>query len=315
LVRDLSTRQGKLIELKLRGEDTELDRTLVEQLNDPLVHMIRNAVDHGIEKDGERRAAGKNPVGTIELRAYHQGGSIILEVRDDGGGIKVDRVRAKAIKEGIITPDTVLTEQESFMLLFEPGFSTAEVITDVSGRGVGMDVVRRNIEKLRGKIDIQSTLGQGSVFRISLPLTLAIIDGMLISIGGQRYILPALTVRESFRPVAGMISTVQGRGEMVNVRGRLTPLLRLYEYFGLTPETTDPTQGVVVVVGYENQQRCLLVDQLLGKQEVVIKALGETFKGRKDFAGAAILGDGQIGLIIEVDGLVSLKSDTSKRAA
>jgi two-component system chemotaxis sensor kinase CheA len=315
LIRDLATRQGKLIELKLHGEDTELDRTLVEQLNDPLVHMIRNAVDHGIEKDVVRRANGKPPVGTIDLRAWHQGGSIILEVKDDGAGLNCDRIRAKAIKEGLIHADTVLTEQETYQLIFEPGFSTAEIVTDVSGRGVGMDVVRRNIEKLRGKIEIQSVLGEGSCFRIYLPLTLAIIDGMLISIGHQRYILPALLVRESFRPTPGMISTVQGKGEMVNVRGRLTPMLRLYEHFGLTPESTDPTQSVVVVVGYENQQRCLLVDQLLGKQEVVIKALGETFKQRKDFAGAAILGDGQVGLIIEVDGLVNLKGDSTKRAA
>lgn len=314
LVRDLATRQGKLIELKLYGEDTELDRTLVEQLNDPLVHMIRNAVDHGIEKDIARRENGKPPVGTIELRAWHQGGNVILEVKDDGAGLNRERIRAKAIREGLIKPETVLTDDEVFQLIFEPGFSTAEVVTDVSGRGVGMDVVRRNIEKLRGKIEIRSVLGQGSTFRIYLPLTLAIIDGMLISIGGQRYILPALLVRESFRPTPGMISTVQGKGEMVNVRGRLTPLLRLYEYFGIAPDSTDPTQSVVVVVGYEHQQRCLLVDQLLGKQEVVIKALGETFKSRKDFAGAAILGDGQVGLIIEVDGLVNLKTDSTKRA-
>ena len=314
LVRDLATRQGKLIELKLHGEDTELDRTLVEQLNDPLVHMIRNAVDHGIEKDVARLSQGKPPVGTIELRAWHQGGSIILEVKDDGAGLNRERIRAKAIKEGLIKQEDILTDDEVFHLIFEPGFSTAEVVTDVSGRGVGMDVVRRNIEQLRGKIEILSTEGKGSTFRIYLPLTLAIIDGMLISIGTQRYILPALLVRESFRPTADMISTVQGRGEMVNVRGRLTPLLRLYDYFGLTPESTDPTQSVVVVVGYEHQQRCLLVDQLLGKQEVVIKALGETFKQRKDFAGAAILGDGQVGLIIEVDGLVNLKGDSSRRA-
>jgi len=315
LVRDLATRQGKLIELRLHGEDTELDRTLVEQLNDPLVHMIRNAVDHGIEKDEIRRNSGKPPVGAIELKAWHQGGNIILEVKDDGAGLNAERIRAKAIREGLIKPEDILSDDEIYQLIFAPGFSTAEVVTDVSGRGVGMDVVRRNIEKLRGKIEIETVLGQGSCFRIYLPLTLAIIDGMLISVGTQRFILPALLVRESFRPAPGMISTVQGRGEMVSVRGRLTPLLRLYDYFGITPESADPTQGVVVVVGYEQQQRCLLVDQLLGKQEVVIKALGETFKQRKDFAGAAILGDGQVGLIIEVDNLVNLKGDPAKRAA
>jgi two-component system chemotaxis sensor kinase CheA len=308
LVRDLAARQSKQVDLELYGEDTELDRTLVEQLNDPLVHMIRNAVDHGIEPQSVRLAKGKPGVGTIELRAWHQGGSIIIQVKDDGGGLNKERIVAKAIQQGLIKPEDTLTEEEIFALIFEPGFSTAEKVTDVSGRGVGMDVVRRNIEKLRGKIDITSTLGQGSCFKIYLPLTLAIIDGMLISVGQQRYILPALLVRESFRPTAGMISTVQGRGEMVNVRGRLTPLLRLYGHFGITPETTDPLQSVVVVVGYEHQQRCLLVDRLLGKQEVVIKALGEAFKQRKDFAGAAILGDGQVGLILEVDYLLNLKN-------
>lgn len=312
LVRDLSTRLDKTIELKLHGEDTELDRTLVEQLNDPLVHMVRNAVDHGIETTEARLAKGKPATGTIELRALHQGGNIIIEIHDDGAGLDPQRILKKAIAQGLVKPGENLEENEIFDLILEPGFSTAEKVTDLSGRGVGMDVVRRNVEKLRGKIEIRSTLGKGSCFTIYLPLTLAIIDGMMVSVGQQRYILPSLLVRESFRPTAGMISTVQGKGEMVNVRGRLTPLLRLSEYFGVASESTDPTQGVVVVVGYETQQRCLLVDKLLGKQEVVIKALGETFKAHRAFAGAAILGDGRIGLILEVDCLLNLKVDALK---
>jgi two-component system chemotaxis sensor kinase CheA len=315
LVRDLAARQGKAIALKLQGEDTELDRTIVEQLNDPLVHMIRNAVDHGIEQPEARLAAGKPAEGVIELRAWHQGGNILIGVKDDGAGLNRERIVAKATAQGLVSPGDNLADREVFQLIFEPGFSTAQVVTDVSGRGVGMDVVRRNVEQLRGKIEIQSNLGQGSSFTIFLPLTLAIIDGMLVSVGRQRFILPALLVRESFRPTANMISTAQGKREMVNVRGRLTPLLRLYDYFGLPPQSTDPTQGVVVVVGYEHQNRCLLVDQLLGKQEVVIKSLGDTFKQHRAFAGAAILGDGQVGLILAVDSLVNLKGDQLTKAA
>ncbi len=315
LVRDLAARQGKSVELKLHGEDTELDRTIVEQLNDPLVHMIRNSVDHGIEMPEKRTGNNKPAQGTIDLSAWHQGGNIVIQIKDDGGGLNRDKIFQKGVERGLIQPDENLTEQEVFHLIFEPGFSTADVITDVSGRGVGMDVVRRNIEKLRGKIEIQSKPGEGSSFTIFLPLTLAIIDGLLVSVGEQRYILPALLVRESFRPARDMITTVAQRGEVVNVRGHLSPLLRLHEYFGIKPESDDPTEGVVVVVGSEHQNRCLLVDHLLGKQEVVIKSLGETFKQNRALAGAAILGDGRVGLIVDIDYLVKLKGDSMKKAA
>jgi two-component system chemotaxis sensor kinase CheA len=313
LVRDLAAREGKQIELKMAGEDTELDRTIVEQLNDPLVHMIRNSVDHGIEKPEARMARGKPAQGTVHLRAFHKGGNIVIQIQDDGAGLNQERILAKAIEKGIVQRDEQLSEKEIFDLIFAAGFSTAEKVTELSGRGVGMDVVRRNIEQLRGKVEIQSAMGQGSTFTIYLPLTLAIIDGLIVGVGDQRYIVPTLGVRESFRPERRMLSTVQERGEVINVRGRLSPLLRLYDHFGVTPRTTDPTESVVVVVGSDRENRCLMVDQLLGKQEVVIRGLGDTFQGTRCLAGAAILGDGSVGLILDVDAFVRLKSATPSK--
>ena len=314
LVRDLAAKEGKQIELKMFGEDTELDRTIVEQLNDPLVHMVRNSVDHGIEKPEIRKAKGKPEQGQVTLRAFHQGGNIVIQVQDDGAGLNKERILAKAVEKDIVAKDQQLSEKEIFELIFAAGFSTAEKVTELSGRGVGMDVVRRNIEALRGKVEIQSVEGRGSTFTIHLPLTLAIIDGLIVGVGEHRYILPTLDVRESFRPQAAMLSTVQERGEVVNVRGRLSPLLRLYDHFQVKPRTTDPTEGVVVVVGTERENRCLLVDQLLGKQEVVIKGMGETFQQARGLAGAAILGDGSVGLILDVGAFVRLRSTTASKS-
>lgn len=304
LVRDLAAQQQKQVQLVLEGEETELDRNIVEQLSDPLVHMIRNAVDHGIEPPAVRESHGKNPLGTIRLAAGHQGGGIYITISDDGMGLDRDRILATARRRGLIQPEATPTEPETFALIFAPGFSTAEKVTDVSGRGVGMDVVRRNIEKLRGKVEIQSVAGQGSTFTIVLPLTLAIIDGLLLRVGEERYIIPTLSVRESFRPRPGMVSTVHERGEVVSVRGRLTPLLRLGPHLGTPCRAVDPTEGIIVVVESGDAVRGLFVDELLGKQEVVIKALGETFRRQQLFAGAAILGDGRVGLILDVDSLV-----------
>ncbi|HAM70736.1 MAG TPA: chemotaxis protein CheA [Verrucomicrobiales bacterium] len=307
LVRDVSAKQGKQVELILNGEDTELDRTIVEEISDPLVHMIRNGVDHGIEVPETRIKAGKPAHGTIRLSAYHQGGNIVIQIKDDGAGLRKDKILKKAYEKGILREGEVPPDKEIFDLIFAPGFSTADKITDISGRGVGMDVVKRNIEKLRGKVEIESTVGQGSVFSIYLPLTLAIIDGLMISVGNERFILPTLSVRESFRPTREMISTVHERGEMVNVRGRLYPLLRLYEAFKIKPQTESPEEGIVIVVEAGQDVRCILVDQLLGKQEVVIKSLGETFKANPAVAGAAILGDGRVGLILDVNTLVRIR--------
>lgn len=314
LVRDLSGQIGKEIRLVLAGEETELDRTLVEELGDPLVHMIRNAADHGIESPTDRVAAGKEPSGTITLRAFHKGGMVFIEIQDDGRGLSVPRIRAKAIDRGLIDPLEPLSEREVLDLIFAPGFSLAATVTDLSGRGVGMDVVRRNIQRLRGTIGIESLEGRGTTFTIGLPLTLAIIEGLLVKVGDQRFVVPTLSVRESFRPLPRMISVVQGRGEMVSVRGTLTPLLRLGRQLAIPTAVDDPSEGIVMVLEAGQDCRCVLVDDLIGKQEVVIKSLGETFREQQEFAGAAILGDGRVGLILDANALVRLKPKQGERA-
>ncbi|MEI6032823.1 MAG: chemotaxis protein CheW [Verrucomicrobiae bacterium] len=314
LVRDTAVAKGKFVELVLRGEDTEMDRTIVEELADPLLHMVRNSVDHGIEQPEERAAAGKPQSGTIRLSASHVGGNILVEISDDGAGLRADAILAKAIERGMFPPGTSLPEKEIYELIFAPGFSTAATVTDLSGRGVGMDVVNRNISRLRGKIEIESSPGHGTSFKIYLPLTLAIIDGLMVAVGEQRYIIPTLSVRESFRPTPGMISTVHGKGEMVNVRGTLSPLLRLYDYFGIVPRTSDPCQSMVVVVESAHEARCILVDDLLGQQEVVIKSLGDSFKNNRMLSGAAILGDGRVGLILDPRALVQIRESQATMA-
>ena len=315
LVRDLALQQGKEIQLNLEGEDTELDRNIVEELSDPLVHMIRNSADHGIEMPEARVAAGKPSAGTITLRAFHQGGFIVIQIEDNGRGLSPKKILAKAIERGIVKPDETLDEREIFELIFAPGFSTAEKVTDLSGRGVGMDVVRRNIEKMRGKIEIDSIEGRGTTFTLYVPLTLAIIEGLLVGVGEQRYVIPTLSVRESFRPLPGMVTAVQGRGEVVSVRGRLTPILRLGRHLNTPHIADDPTKGIVVVVEAGQDSRCLLVDELIGKQEVVIKSLGDMFRNQTEFAGAAILGDGRVGLILDINALVKLKPKNNGEAA
>jgi len=307
LVRDLSQQVGKEIRLVLEGEETEIDRTVVEELSDPLVHMIRNAADHGIETPADRIAAGKEAAGTVTLRAFHKGGAVVIQIVDDGRGLSAARIRQKAVERGLISPTDVLADREVLDLIFAPGFSLAARVTDLSGRGVGMDVVRRNIERLRGTIEIDSVEGRGTTFTITVPLTLAIIEGLLVKVGDERFIVPTLSVRESFRPLPEMLTVVQGRGEMVSVRGRLTPLLRLGDHLGIRADVADPAQGIVMVLEAGQECRCVLVDALLGKQEVVIKSLGETFRDRLEFAGAAILGDGCVGLILDAGGLVRLK--------
>jgi two-component system chemotaxis sensor kinase CheA len=306
LVRDLAGKQQKQVQLVLTGEDTELDRNIVEEISDPLIHMIRNAADHGVEKPDARIAKGKPATGTIHLRAFHRGGNIVIQIQDDGNGLNKEKLLSKAREKGIVKPEQPLSDKEVYELIFAPGFSTADQITDISGRGVGMDVVRRNIEKLRGKVDIETVEGQGTTFTIYLPLTLAIIDGMIVGVGSERYIIPTLSVRESFRPRTEMLSTVHERGEMVNVRGKLCPLLRLHRYFDQPAKITEPSQGIVVVVESGDHFRGLMVDELIGKQEVVIKSLGGAMKNNPALAGGAVLGDGRVGLILNVDALVRL---------
>ncbi|MGA2246910.1 MAG: chemotaxis protein CheA [Verrucomicrobiota bacterium] len=308
VVRDIAMKQQKKVNFNTSGEDTELDRTVVEELNDPLLHMIRNSMDHGIESPEKRLAAGKAAAGNLALRAYHQGGNIVVEIEDDGAGLNRDKIMAKAIERGLARKGEPLTDEQIFHFIFAAGFSTADKITDLSGRGVGLDVVRRNIERLRGRVEISSQPGVGTKFKISLPLTLAIIDGFIVKVGEERYILPTLSVRESFRPQPGMVSRVQGKAEVVNVRGRIIPLLRLSEVFGVSSTSREVTDGIVVVVEAGADLRCLLVDGLLHKQEVVIKNLNDMMVHKNNLlAGAAILGDGLVGLILDVNALVHLQ--------
>ena len=315
LVRDLAGDLGKEINLRLEGEETELDRTVVEELSDPLVHMIRNSADHGIELPGERAAAGKPAAGTITLKAFHQGGFIVVQIEDDGRGLNTGRILAKAVERGLVDAQESLAESQILDLIFMPGFSTAEQVTGLSGRGVGMDVVRRNIEKIRGKVEVESVPGKGTRFTTYVPLTLAIIEGLLVGVGDQRYIIPTLSVQESFRPLPGAVTTVQGRGELISFRGRLTPLLRLGRHLNTPSKADDPSRGIVVVVESGQDSRCLFVDELIGKQEVVIKSLGDVFRDQHAFAGAAILGDGRVGLILDVNALVKLKAPAGEAAA
>ncbi len=308
LVRDLATTQNKQVQLHLSGEDTELDRNIVEELADPLLHMMRNAVDHGIETPTERVKQSKTAQGNIYLQASQQGGGILIRMRDDGKGLDAQKILAKAMQRGLITVDSASSDKDIYNLIFLPGFSTAETVTDISGRGVGMDVVRGSISKLRGRVDIDSVSGEGTTFNIFLPLTLAIIDGMLVGVGAERFILPTLNIRECLRPQAGMVFTVQGKGEVINVRGKLMPLMRLSDKLCIPCLANNPCDGIVLVLDTGTRNRALLVDSLLGKQEVVMKSLGDNFKNHKGVSGAAIMGDGRVALIIDPDAVSQLPS-------
>jgi two-component system, chemotaxis family, sensor kinase CheA len=307
LVRDLSRQFGKQVEMETQGDEIELDRTIVEELADPLMHMVRNALDHGIGTPAERQAAGKPATARLLLKAVHQAGQVVIEITDDGRGLNREKIIAKAVQKGLISSAEGLSDNEIYNLIFQPGFSTAAQVTNVSGRGVGMDVVRRHIEKLRGRIEIRSTVGQGATFLLKLPLTLAIIDGLVVGVGQERYIMPLFAIREMFRPTADTIWTVQQRNEMALVRGTLLPVVRLYRIFHVQPKNEDPLEGVLVVAEVEGRRFCVLVDELIGKQEVVIKSLGETFKGVTGVAGGAIMGDGRVGLILDLDRISKVK--------
>ncbi len=306
LVRDLSKNSGKLVNVLTVGEDTEIDRNMVDEIYNPLVHMIRNAVDHGMEMPEDRIKAGKPEKGTIKLKAFHRGGNIVIEISDDGRGLSREKIRQKAIKNGLIAPSDTLTDQEVNRLILLPGFSTAEKITDVSGRGVGMDVVKSAVEKLRGKMDIQSTEGKGTTFVTGFPLTMAIIDGMIVKVGSERYILPTVAIRQLIRPERAAYNCIVGEAETINVMGRLLPLVRLHKLFDIEPASRNPWEATLVVMEGEKRSKCLLVDEILGKEEVVIKNLGESLKRIKGVSGGAILGDGNVGLILDPEGLFEM---------
>jgi two-component system chemotaxis sensor kinase CheA len=268
--------------------------------------MIRNAIDHGIETPAERAAAGKPPRGTIRLSARHAGGSVVLELSDDGRGLDRDRILAKATEKGLVDADRSVSDRDAYDLIFAAGFSTTDAVTDLSGRGVGMDVVRRGVEALRGRIEIDSEPGRGTHFAIRLPLTLAITDGMIVRVGPERYIVPTAHIQMSFRPVADMLSTVAGRGELVLLRGELMPIVRLHRLLGVADAETDPTRGLLVAVGSGERRCALLVDELLGQQQLVAKSLGSGIGRVPGISGGAILGDGRVGMILDVAEILAL---------
>jgi two-component system chemotaxis sensor kinase CheA len=313
LARDVGRKLGKNVNFLTEGEETEIDRNLVDIVNDPLVHMVRNAVDHGIETPPERRAAGKPEQGTVKIAAYHSAGSVVVEISDDGKGLDREVLIAKARERGLISTalevnERSLSDREVFNLIFEPGFSTAQVVTDVSGRGVGMDVVKKNIELLRGQVEIRSEKGRGSIFRMSLPLTLAIIDGMVIRVGTEIYVIPTVAIVRSVKPSPHDICTVFGQGEMLKLQGRLIPLHRISKIFGIDGGRSELSQAIVVVVEDEERQAGLVVDELVGRQQVVIKSLGETMKNIPGISGGAIMPDGRVGLILDVGGLLRVSN-------
>jgi two-component system, chemotaxis family, sensor kinase CheA len=312
IVRDLSRKCGKQVRFEVSGEDTELDKNVVEELVDPLTHMVRNAVDHGIEPEDDRETMGKPNQGAVHLNAYHKGGNIVIELRDDGKGLDRDKIMKKAIERGLVQPDAQMSDEEVFLLVFQAGFSTAEQISDISGRGVGMDVVRRNIEGLRGRVEVTSELGKGSTFTIRLPLTLAIIDGMVIGVGQERYILPLTAIVRSLRPEKEDVFYVMGKGEMIRVQEELLPVVRLYNRFGVRPTCTDIWESLVVVVEAEGKRCGIMVDELLGMQQVVIKGLHDHLRKEPCLSGCAILGDGRVGLILDANGLVREGNKTGK---
>ncbi len=310
LVRDVARKSNKTVEFEMSGEETELDRNMVEAIADPLVHMVRNAVDHGVEPADARLEAGKTRHGVVHLSAAHEGGSVLITLTDDGRGLNRDKILSKAIERGIIEPNAVMTDKEIYNLIFLPGFSTADKVTDVSGRGVGMDVVRTNIEKLRGSVEIDSTPGKGSIFRIRLPLTLAIIDGMVIKTGSQRFIIPTIAITESFRPLPQDIVTVHGRGEMVKLRGHLLPVSRLHSLFGVEDAGKNIADSILIVAEAKSRRIAIMADALVGQQQVVIKSLGHLFEEMDGVAGCAILGDGRISLILDIEGILSVSQKT-----
>lgn len=306
LVHDLSGKLGKKIELKLSGEQTELDKTVMEKIGDPLVHLVRNSIDHGIESPEVRRNAGKSETGMVHLNAYHQGGNIVIEITDDGAGLNRDKILKKAIERHLVSEEDSLSDEQIYDLIFQPGFSTADQVSDVSGRGVGMDVVRKNIRALGGTVEVKSQQGEGSTFSIRLPLTLAILDGQLIHIGDETYIIPLVSIVESIQVKPERVSVVAGRGEVYKLRDDYIPIVRLYQMFDVVSNVTELSDGLLVVVEADGQKMALFVDELLGQQQVVIKSLESNFRKVEGLSGATILGDGMVALILDISGLANL---------
>ncbi|WP_440979096.1 chemotaxis protein CheA [Sphingomonas pseudosanguinis] len=304
IIRELEVETGKRVRLEVEGEMTEVDKTVVERIGEPLTHLIRNAVDHGLETPADRKAAGKDGEGVVTLSAAHQSGRIVITVADDGRGIDRARVKAKAIERGIIAPDAQLSEEEIDNLIFAPGFSTAAVVSNISGRGVGMDVVRKNIQALGGRIGIQSELGKGSSFSLSLPLTLAVLDGMIVTVGDQTFVIPLTHIVESLRPGIDEVHFVGGQSPLLDVRGTYVPVHRVGEQLGVGGATRKPEDAVLIVVESDQGQAVLMVDSIQDQRQVVVKSLEANYRAIHGLAGATILGDGRVALILDVDALI-----------
>jgi two-component system chemotaxis sensor kinase CheA len=316
LVHDLSTKLGKKVELKMSGEATEVDKTVTEKIGDPLVHLVRNSLDHGLEPPEERLAAGKSETGTVQLNAFHKGGNIIIEIRDDGRGLNRDKLLAKAIERGLVNDEHNLSDQQIYELIFAAGFSTADQISDVSGRGVGMDVVRKNINELGGSIEIDSNPGQGTAIIIRLPLTLAILDGQTVAVGDETYIVPLVSIIESIQIREDMVNLVAGRGETFKLRDEYLPIVRLHQVFGIeNAKARSLQEGLLVVVEGEGRRCGMFVDDLLGQQQVVIKSLEANYQKVDGISGATILGDGSVALILDIPGLIRLAAHQEGRGS
>ena len=307
LVRDLSQKLGKQVKLEMVGEHTELDKTVLEKIGDPLVHLVRNAIDHGLEMPDKRRAAGKSEVGTLRLEAFHRGGSIVVEIVDDGAGLNRDAIIAKALQKGLITSGEGISDEDVGDLIFQPGFSTAAVTTDLSGRGVGMDVVRRNVVDLGGNVAIQSRAGAGTTFTITLPLTLAIIDGLSAAVGDECYIVPLVSIVESIQLPADAVRSVTGGGELFRFRGEYLPIVRLHQQFGCATARQNIQDGLVIVVEADGNQIGLFVDELIGQQQAVVKSLEANYRRVDGISGATILADGSVALIVDIAGIIRLQ--------
>ncbi|MCW8890118.1 MAG: chemotaxis protein CheA [Sedimenticola sp.] len=306
LVHDLSVKLGKQAVLEMSGADTEVDKTVIEKMTDPLVHLIRNSLDHGLESPEERRQAGKSETGCIKLNAYQKGGSVFIELQDNGRGLDKARIFEKAVSKGLVDEKQTLAEEQLFELIFHPGFSTTAEANDVSGRGVGMDVVRRNINELGGTIQITSEEGEGCLVSISLPLSLAIMEGQLVSVGNEVYIIPLLSIIESVQPLAHRITRLTGKGEVYKLRDEFLPVIRINELFGVPASSQQPDEGLFVIVEGDGRLCALHVDELLGQKQLVIKSLEDNYDRVEGISGATILGDGSVGLILDVPGIVGL---------
>ena len=307
LVRDVSLKMNKKVNLLVSGQHTEMDKNVIDEISDPLVHILRNAIDHGVESPEDRIASGKDEIGTVKLSARYEGNEILIVVEDDGAGISRERVVEKALDKGLISePTDEIPDKDVFLLIFEPGFSTAKQVTDISGRGVGMDVVRKNIEKLRGSIDIDSTFGAGSKFTLRIPLTLAIMEAMLIRIKNATFALPILAIRESFRPVKDSVTLTMDGLEVVKVREEILPVIRLHELMNIEPDSENLEDGILLMIEARGKKICLFADEIVGQQQAVIKNLSEYIGKVDGLTGCMILGDGSIGLILDIESLIGM---------